>query len=178
MRRQDHGGIGMCEGFRVGPTWGQILAPENLLNLSDRTSGSPSAKCWYCLPKLLWGWQNDGWKHLEESLAHRHAQGAVMGHHFPGRYTQFSWKLGHLLSAAADCKPTLHISRAHHAQWLLLRCEIVYKAEDYLTADPENEAGAHTEGPGVLLCTPGHFLLRRCALQARANRCWFSGIRR
>ena len=171
MRRQDHEGIGVCKGFGVGSTWGQILALEKLLNLSDRTSGSPSAKCWYCLPKLLWRWQDDGWKHLEESLAHRHAQSAVMGHHFPGRYTQFSCKLGHLLSAAADCKPTLHISRAHHAQWLLLKYEIVYKAEDYLTADPENEAGAHTEGPGVLLCRAGHLLLCRCALQAGASRC-------
>lgn len=79
-----------------------------------------------------------------------------MGYYFPIHYTRFSWKLGHLLSAAADCKPTLHISRPHLAQWLLLKCEIVHKAEDYLTADSENGARVHAEGPGVLLCRAGH----------------------
>lgn len=45
MRKWGHGGIEVCKGFGVGPTWGHILALEKLLNLSDRTSGSPLAKC-------------------------------------------------------------------------------------------------------------------------------------
>lgn len=67
---------------------------------------------------------------------------------------------------------TNFISKAHLAQWLLLKCEIVYKAEDYLTADPENGVWAQAgRARCAVLFQAGHLLPSRWALQARTNRC-------
>lgn len=136
---------------------------SKLFNRCDGIWGSPSTKCWWYLSKLLCGLQDDGWKQLEQYLAHsRHAQSAIMGYYFHSHCRRWA-----SVSAAADWKPTSHIAKAHLAQWLLLKCEIVYKAEDYLTADPENGAGAQA---GRARCA-GHLLLSRRALWARRSRC-------